>query len=132
MNENQFARAIIAMRNGYAQIVEQLNDILKEATPEAIMPSDIPRIDPTELDDCGWQTFQKQPAKLGVAAWIRNPVYFTSWQHPPQALIELVKALKRTDNGELTIGDMKYCYGGPQDKPEQFIHRKPVKTETAK
>lgn len=57
----------------------------------------IPRVDIAELNDCGWQTFKKEPAKPGQAAWIRNPVQFTSWENPTstQSLTSIRSTLTR-------------------------------------
>lgn len=88
---------------------------------------DIPRIDIAELDDCGWQTYQKQPAKPDQAAWIKNPVEFTSWQDSPKVLSQLVKALRLTLDQKLVLGDMEYSFSGKGDVKDHFISRKPKK-----
>lgn len=101
---------------------EQLVDSwLSEPEP----PVFIPHIDLAELDACPWQTYRtKEPAKPGQTAWIKNPVEFTSWKDPPNVLLQLVKALKRSPDEKLVLGKMEYSFSG--DK-KQFIGRKPVK-----
>lgn len=90
---------------------------------------DIPDIDIGELDACGWQTFKRKPAKPGQPAWIRNPVQFINWENPPQVLLELVKAIKRTREQKIVLGDMEYVLSGKKEDPERFINRKPVKVK---
>ncbi|NVM57278.1 MAG: hypothetical protein HWN51_04075, partial [Desulfobacterales bacterium] len=70
---------------------------------EAVGALGVPKIDIAVLDACGWQTYKKEPAKVGQAAWIKNPVYFTQFEAPP-ALLELVKALERTEDRKLVLG----------------------------
>jgi len=124
------------------EVNSDAKDIVEKAKAEAeqlvrswlaeppLPPAEIPQVDIGELNACEWVTFKtKQPAKPGQAAWIKNPVEFTSWTNPPNVLLELVKAMKRSSDEKLVLGDMKYVFSG--DK-KQFIQRKPVKTETAK
>ncbi len=89
----------------------------------------IPQIDIGELNEAPWQTFQKKPAKPGQAAWVKNPVEFSSWKDPPNALLQLVKAMKRTSDEKLVLGNMEYAFSGEK---KQFVNRKPKKTESAK
>jgi len=96
--------------------------------PEAVSVNGIPKIDPAELDECKWQTFQKQPAKPGQAGWIKNPTYFTDFEAPP-VLLELTKALAKAKDHNLVIGDMEYSLGGKDEMKDHFINRK---TEGAK
>jgi hypothetical protein len=132
-------------KRGYAlemEVNSSDKDIVEKAKAEAeqfeqswlseptLPPAEIPQIDMAELNECPWVTFKdKQPAKPGHAAWIKNPVEFTSWKDVPKVLLELVKIMKRDPDQKLVLGDMEYVFSG--DK-KQFIQRKPVKTETAK
>lgn len=90
---------------------------------------DIPRIDIAELNACGWQTYKKEPAKPSQAAWVKNPVEFTSWKDSPKVLTQLVKALRRTKEQKLILGDMEYSFSGKDDMKDHFISRKPVKVK---
>lgn len=112
-------------------IIDQLLQT-SDYPPEATSGLGIPKIDLADLDECPWQTFQKKPAKPGQRAWIKNPVQFTGWQDPPKVLIELVKALNRTEDKKLVLGDVEYSFSGKdkdtgEPKP-MFIQRTPVKT----
>ncbi len=99
--------------------------------PEDVVRSVIPEIDLAELDGCPWQTFQKKPAKVGTAAWIKNPSYWERFDAPP-VLWELVKALEGARDRTLVLGDMAYVFGGKDDMKDRFINRKPVKMEGAR
>ena len=101
-------------------------------TEPALPAAGIPQIDIAELDACEWQTFQKQPAKPGQVAWAKNPVEFTSWKDPPNVLLQLAKAISKSPDGKLVLGNMVYEFSGKDDLKNHFINRKPVKTETAK
>ncbi len=95
--------------------------------PEGPIPlSDIPDIDLGELEDAGWQTYQKNSCKPGQAGWVKNPVEFTSWKDPPQVLLRLVKAIHKTADKKLVLGDMEYFL------KSKFINRKPVKRQSAR
>jgi len=95
-------------------------------------PAEIPQVDIGELNDCEWLTFKKEPAKPGQAAWVKNPIEFTTWANPPNVLLQLAKALKRSQDEKLVLGDMEYSFSGKGDMKNHFISRKPVKAETAK
>jgi len=111
----------------HAEAKQLVRSLLAEPS---LPPAEIPQIDMAELNECLWVTFKdKQPAKPGHAAWIKNPVEFTSWKDMPKVLLELVKIMKRDPDQKLVLGDMEYVFSG--DK-KQFIQRKPVKMETAK
>jgi hypothetical protein len=97
-----------------------------------LSPAEIPQVDIGELNDCEWLTFKKEPAKQGQAAWVKNPIEFTTWANPPNVLLQLAKALKRSPDEKLVLGDMEYSFSGKGDMKNHFISRKPVKTETAK
>jgi len=95
--------------------------------PEGPIPlNDIPDLDLAELETAGWQTYQKNPCKPGQAGWVKNPVEFTSWKDPPQVLLRLVKAIHKTPEKELVLGDMVYFL------KSKFINRKPIKQESAR
>lgn len=97
--------------------------------PEAKSALGIPKIDLGELDAAPWLTFQtKEPAKPGRAAWMKNPVHFTSFDAPP-VILELVNALKKSPDGKLVLGDMIYSFSGKGDVKDHFISRKPVKVK---
>ena len=53
---------------------------------------------------------------------MKNPSYFTSFE-PPQVVFELVKALKRTSEEKLVLGDCEYSLS----RDGKFINRKPIK-----
>jgi hypothetical protein len=126
-------RTILVVRDGHTQIVEGLNEILaalapEEAAPGPVSVTGIPKIDLAELATSGWTSYKtKQPAEVHEAAWIKNPVYFTKFE-APQAIYELVKALKKAKDHQLQLGDMDYFFSGE----EKFIARRPVKKESAK
>jgi hypothetical protein len=101
-------------------------------TEPALPATGIPQVDIDELNACEWLTFKKEPAKPGQAAWIKNPVEFTNWQNPPDVLLQLVKAMKRSSDEKLVLGDVEYSFSGKDDMVKHFISRKPVKPETAK
>lgn len=82
---------------------------------------DIPDIDIAEIQDAGWLTYQKNPCRPGEVGWVKNPVEFTSWQDPPQVLLRLVKAIHKTADKKLVLGDMEYYLN------KKFINRRPVK-----
>lgn len=82
---------------------------------EPMMPAaEIPQIDIAELDALDWTRYKKpqQKATPEEPAWIKNPVEFTSWKNPPQALLQLVKALKRAPNEKLVLGNWEYGFSG--------------------
>ena len=126
------------------EVNSDVKDIVEKAKAEAeqlvrswlaepSLPSaEIPQIDIGELNACEWLTFKKQPAKPGQAAWVKNPVEFTSWQNPPNVLLQLAKAMKRSPDEKLVLGDMEYSFSGKGDMKNHFISRRPLKTETAK
>lgn len=111
----------------------KIDDWLQQAgyPPEAMSALGIPNIDIAELDACEWQTYKKEPAKPGQAAWIKNPAYFTQFEAPP-VLLELVEALKRTKDEKLVLGDMTYSFSGKGDMKDAFVSRKPAKRESVK
>lgn len=124
---------------------EKLNDWLAEETPAydrslgsegtapepPIKAEDIPDLDIGEINDCVWTRYGKNkgPAKSGHTGWIKNPIQFTS-ETFPKALSQLVKLIKKSPDGELVIGDMKYSLSGG-DSREHFISRKPCAVEKA-
>lgn len=97
---------------------------------EATSGLGVPKIDLANLDECPWQTYQKKPAKPVQPAWIKNPVQFTGWKDPPKVLIELVKALHKTADKKLVLGDMEYSFSGKDKDTEKprpmFVSRQPV------
>lgn len=119
---------VVKRTEGFIDQLLQRPDYPAEATSGL----GIPKIDLAELDDCPWQTYQKKPAKPGQPAWIKNPVQFTGWQDPPKVLIELVKALHKTEDKKLILGDVEYSFSGKDketgDPKPMFISRQPVKT----
>jgi len=126
------------------EVNSDVKDIVEKAKAEAeqlvrswlseptLPPAEIPQVDIGELNACEWLTFKKEPAKPGQAAWVKNPIEFTNWQNPPNVLLQLVKAMKRSPDEKLVLGDMEYTFSGKGDMKNHFISRKPVKTETAK
>jgi len=113
----------------------EAEQLVRSWLAEPMLPSaEIPQIDIGELNACEWTTYKKpaEKAKAGQAGWIKNPVEFTSWANPPNVLLELVKAMKRSPDEKLVLGDMEYSFSGKGDMKNHFISRKPVKTETAK
>ena len=126
------------------EVSSDVRDIVEKAKAEAeqlvrswlsepsLPPAEIPQVDIGELNACEWLTFKKEPAKPGQAAWVKNPVEFTSWTNPPNVLLQLVKAMKRSPDEKLVLGDMEYSFSGKGEMAKHFISRKPVKTETAK
>lgn len=111
----------------------EAEQLVRSWLSEPTLPSaEIPQIDIGELNACEWLTFKKEPAKPGQAAWIKNPVEFTSWANPPNVLLQLVKAMKRSPDEKLVLGDMEYSFSGTGDMKNHFISRRPIKTETAK
>lgn len=94
--------------------------------PPDVNVGDIPQIDLATLEEAGWQTFQKKPCMPGEAGWVKNPVEFTSWHDPPQILLALVKAIHKTSDKKLVLGNLEYFLS------KKFINRKPVKRESAK
>jgi len=125
-SEEDLNKARIALENKIEDYLQLGEGAVTEKEVAAI-----PKIDPAELDECDWQTFQKQPAKLGQAGWIKNPTYFTDFE-APSVLLELTKALAKAKDHKLVIGDMEYSLGGKDEMKDHFINRKPVKTEGAK
>ena len=99
---------------------------LLETTKEV---SGIPQIDIAELGACDWQTFQKQKAQPDEAAWVKNPIEFTSWKDPPNVLLVLAKALKQAQDQKLVLGDMEYSFSGTGDVKDHFISRRPVRVK---
>ena len=88
---------------------------------------DVPDIDIAELDKCPWTTYQdKQPAKPGQAAWVRNPG-LTNWKDAPAVLFTLVNALNMASDHKLVLGEMEYAFSGKDDVKDHFVSRKPVK-----
>lgn len=126
------------------EVNSDVKDIVEKAKAEAeqlvrswlseppLPPAEIPQIDIGELNACEWQTFKKEPARPGQAAWVKNPIAFSSWKDPPNVLLQLVKAMKRSPDEKLVLGDMEYSYSGKGDMAKHFISRRPTKTETAK
>jgi len=126
------------------EVSSDVRDIVEKAKAEAeqlvrswlaeptLPPAEIPQVDIGELNACEWLTFKKEPAKPGQAAWVKNPVEFTNWQNPPNVLLELVKAMKRSPDEKLVLGDMEYSFSGKGETVKHFISRRPLKTETAK
>jgi hypothetical protein len=126
------------------EVNSDIRDIVEKAKAEAeqlerswlaeptLPHAEIPQIDIGELNACEWLTFKKEPAKPGQAAWVKNPIEFTSWTNPPNVLLQLAKAMKRSTDEKLVLGDMEYSFSGKGDMKNHFISRKPVKTETAK
>jgi len=92
----------------------------------SVSVENIPDLDLAELEAAGWQTWQKNPCKPGQAGWVKNPVEFTSWKNPPQVLLRLVKAIHKTADKKLVLGDLEYFL------KSKFINRKPVKPESAR
>ena len=127
--KDRLARVILALRSGLTQIVEELNKVLDElAPPETRSALGIPKIDLADLATAGWTTYHtKQPAEVSEAAWLKNPAYFTDFEAPP-VVLELVKALKKTEKKRLKLGDMEYFFSGE----EKFLSRRPAKKEKAK
>lgn len=113
----------------------QAGAVTKEATEKEL--AKVPDIDLGELDDCPWQTYQKdtaghtKPAKPGSTGWIKNPLEFPGWQDPPKVLFELVKALEEMTNHKLVLGDMEYSFSGKDDAKNKFLSRRPTKLPTA-
>ena len=126
--DERICRAIIVLRNGLTQIVEELNQILGDmAPPETRSALGIPKIDLADLATAGWTTYHtKQPAEVSEAAWIKNPAYFTDFEAPP-VVLELVKALNKTEKKTLRLGDMDYFFSGEG----KFLSRRPAKKEKA-
>lgn len=104
----------------------KLSRVASEGLGEAININDIPNIDLAELEAAGWQTFQKKPCRPGESGWVKNPVEFTSWRDPPQVLLRLVKAIHKTADKKLVLGDLEYFLS------KKFINRKPAKRESAR
>lgn len=89
----------------------------------------IPKLDLAELDASPWLSYKtKEPAAPSKPAWMKNPVYFTQFE-PPQVVFELVKALKRTPDEKLVLGDCEYSFSGKGDMEDHFISRRPVKVK---
>lgn len=115
-------RAILILRNGLTQIVEELNTVLEEMGPPGPW---MPNIDTAELDAAPWLTYNtKTPAEPGHAAWLKNPVHFQQFE-PPKVIYELVKGLQHSPDHTLQLGDMEYFFSG-EDK---FIGRRPKKVQ---
>lgn len=124
------------------EVNSDVKDIVDKAKAEAeqlvrswftempVSTAEIPQIDIGELNAAPWLTYKtKEPAKSSDSpAWVKNPVQFTSWKDPPNVLLQLVKALKRSKDHKLQLGTCEYSFSGE----EKFISRKPIKTETAK
>lgn len=127
--KDRLVKVILALRGGLTQIVEELNKVLNElAPPETRSALGIPKIDLADLATARWITYKtKQPAEVNEAAWIKNPAYFTDFEAPP-VILELVKALHKTEKKRLQLGDMEYFFSG-EDK---FVSRRPAKTEKAR
>jgi hypothetical protein len=88
---------------------------------------DVPDIDIAELGKCPWTTYSdKQPAKPGQAAWVRNPE-LTNWKDAPAVLFALVRALNRAQDHKLVLGEIEYAFSGKDDVKDHFVSRKPVK-----
>lgn len=122
-------RLVIALRDAAALLVEECNAILQEqAPPEAMSATGIPRIDLADLDAAPWTSYRtKEVAEPGEPAWVKNPAYFETAELP-QVIIELQKALNKTENKRLRLGDMEYFLSGEG----KFITRRPAKKEEAK
>jgi len=126
--ESPGLRLVIALRNAAVMIAEECNAILAEqGPPEIVSATGIPRIDLAELDAAPWLTYKtKQPADPGTPAWIYNPAFFEKVELP-QVIIELQKALNKSDTKSLQLGDMEYFFSGEG----KFIGRRPAKKEKA-
>lgn len=122
-------RVIVALRNGFAQIADDLTKILEEmAPPETRSALGIPKIDIADLNAADWTSYAtKKEAKDGEAGWLKNPAHFTSYE-PPQVVFELVKALTKSKGHRLVLGDMEYFFSGEK----KFLSRRPAKKESAK
>lgn len=120
---------ILALRNGFAQIVEELNEVLSTmAPPEVTSATGIPKIELADLEAAGWTSYAtKEPAKEGEAGWIKNPAHFTTFEAPP-VIFELVKAMEKVKGHRVQLGAMTYFYSGEK----KFITRQPAKKESAK
>lgn len=131
--ENRQLAVILALRNGYALIVQELNKVLGEMAPPGAggppaVSEDVPEIDLGELATAGWTSYKtKQPAEASEPAWIKNPAHFTTFE-PPQVIYELVKALEASKGHRLQLGDMEYFYSGEK----KFLSRRPAKQEKAR
>ena len=127
--KDRLVKVILVVRDSLASAVEGLNEILREIEPSAFRePGRVPNIDLADLDAASWTSYQtKGPAEPGTAAWIKNPAYFTSFE-APECVLELIKALARTKNKRLKLGDMEYFFSGE----EKFLSRRPAKKEGAK
>ena len=127
--KDRLVKVVLAVRNGLTQTVQQLNEILEELAPPGTgAPGDIPEIDLAELEAAGWTSYQtKEAVQPGDAGWVKHPAHFTSYEAPP-VILELVKALDRTKNKRLQLGDMEYFFSGEG----KFLSRRPAKRESAK
>lgn len=135
--KERLVKVILVVRDGLAQAVDGLNEVLREIEPTAFreagteqpdVTEDIPRIDLADLEAAGWTSYAtKNPAKEGEAGWIKNPAHFTSFE-PPQVIFELVKALTKAKGNRLTLGAMTYFFSGEK----KFVSRQPAKREKAR
>jgi hypothetical protein len=96
----------------------EAEQIVQSWLAEPVLPTaGIPQIDTAELNMLPWTNYQtKQPAKEGQAGWI-----FAN----TKGAEELVKALNRSSDKKLVIGDCEYSFSGK----EKFVSRKPIKAE---
>jgi len=117
---NNMAEAVID------KLISKHTGAAKPSSPTPIPLHDIPDLDIAEIQDAGWLTYQKNPCGPGQAGWVKNPVEFTSWKDPPQVLLRLVKAIHKTPDKRLVLGDMEYYLN------KKFINRSPVKRESAR
>ncbi len=112
----------------HIQKCDECRNLLGEILQQIMYPVNIPEIDLAELDECPWQTYQKNPAGPGKVAWIKNPAHFERFE-APKVLWELVKAMESDRGQALVIGDMQYSFGGDKG---QFINRKTAKAQGAR
>jgi hypothetical protein len=83
----------------------------------ALPTAGIPQIDTAELNMLPWTNYKtKQPAEKGQAGWIFSNT---------KGAEELVKALNRSPDKKLVVGDCEYSFSGKG----KFVSRKPIKAE---
>lgn len=135
--DDKLIRVILAIRNGLTLTVEELNKVLKSVEPRTFEKpraalKGIPRIDLANLEDAGWLDYKtKEPAAKGQPAWMKNPVHFTQFE-PPPVIFELVKALKKSPEEKLQLGEYEYSFSGKGDMARHFLARRPFKPEKAR
>jgi hypothetical protein len=98
-----------------AKLVETVDGWLKEDIAKHSQ-SALAKLNPAKLDTLPWKPYQEGHR----AAWIFAE---TKGAEP------LVQAIRRSETGKIEVGGFSYKLSGPEENPNLFISRTPVKGE---